>query len=121
MDGIVLRDARRGGMISAEEMTAMRRAERAGRLVAGPGIRVTRTPTGTVVSAVRPPKSVLRARVSDAVAGTVGTDYGGGTFMVSTDGGTYVADVAELSLIGSLPEGSRVIVHPVLCRLVGGD
>lgn len=124
MDGTVLREPRRGGRISAADIAALARAARAGRLLAGPGIRLTRTPGGTSISAV--PYRTPAGRVppgADVDAGQVRAGSTGeiGSYIVQTSGGTYTTDFMETSLAAGLPAGARVIVHPVLCRAAAGD
>lgn len=128
MFGFRLRGPAMGDDITADWARELVKAVRSLRLVAGPGIKLTRTPDGTTVSAAgadgRPAAPVGLAEVdvgtvvsSNSAAGAMGTYSCTG----ETTGKSYELDILEVAFTDTLLPGSRVIIHPVVTREVLGN
>lgn len=128
MFGFRLREPAKGDRITADWARELVRAVRSLRLIAGPGLRLTRTPEGTTVSATAAegrsatPASPAEVDVgtvvsSNSAAGAMGTYSSTG----ETTGKSYELDILEVAFTDTLLPGSRVIIHPVVTREVLGN
>lgn len=114
-----LKEPKRGDPITADWARELVRELRAQRLSAGPGLKLTRTPSGTTVSVARKGnEGDAEVETEDVDVMTLTATASGG---VLSDGTHGTVAAVEFALQDTLPSGTKILVHKILVEVQDGE